>query len=77
MELGQVGLLSPASLSPMGSTQSECVQFFFKNNLLYLKITSKNNMYWNGLTPLRFSRNGICLLVMKIEFKMNSGHEEW
>lgn len=39
MELGQVGLLSPASLSPMGSTQSECIQFF-KNNLVYLKTAS-------------------------------------
>lgn len=39
MELGQVGLLSPASLSPMGSTQSECIQFF-ENDLVYLKIAS-------------------------------------
>lgn len=39
MELGQVGLLSPASLSPMGSTQSECIQFF-KGNLVYIRIAS-------------------------------------
>lgn len=39
MELGQVGLLSPASLSPMGSTQSESAQFF-QNDLVYRKIAS-------------------------------------
>lgn len=48
MELGQVGLLSPASLSPMGSTQSECIQFF-KNDLVYLKIESAVVKEWHGL----------------------------
>lgn len=37
-------------------------------------------MDWSGsaalLFSLNFSRDRICPLVMKIEFKINSGHEE-
>lgn len=75
MELGQVGLLSPASLSPMGSAQSEYIQVWQTIWLLsYISHCCKNDLYWNDLnelfSKLKFSRTGIFLLVMKIELDM-------
>lgn len=66
MELGQVGLLSPAALSPMGSTQSESSRVPLTVWLrAFINHCCANDSYWNILLQLSFSFPNLELLFDK------------